>query len=62
MLLHSALSEGVHALTDAECLELAHDVRIVLGELADRLVQVLKDEAKLGDAVNRLTQRKPKSG
>lgn len=59
-LLHSALSEGLHALTDAECLELAHDVRVVLSELAERLGQALKDEVELGSAVSRLTQRKMK--
>lgn len=53
-LLHSALSKGVHELSDERCLELARDVRIVLGELAERLGQALKDEAELDAAVNRL--------
>jgi hypothetical protein len=61
-LLHSALSGGVHEHTDEECLDLAHDVRVVLTELADRLGQALKDEAELNTAVSRLMNpRKPKT-
>jgi hypothetical protein len=33
-LLHTALSDGLHARTDEECLMAAHDVRVVLAELA----------------------------
>jgi hypothetical protein len=57
-LLHSALSEGVHALTDEECLSLASSVRIVLGELSDRLSQALKDEAELTKALSVLMHDK----
>lgn len=53
-LLHKALSVGVHESTDERCLERAHDVRVVLIELAERLGQALKDEAGLNTAVNRL--------
>jgi hypothetical protein len=53
-LLHNALSEGLHAQTDEDCLELAMSIRIVLTELADRLGQALKDEAELATAVSRL--------
>jgi hypothetical protein len=54
-LLHSALSDGVHAKTDQECLQYAHDVRLVLAELAERIGQALKDEAELNSAVTRLS-------
>jgi hypothetical protein len=57
-LLHSALSGGVHEHSDERCLELAHDVRVVLVELAERLGQALKDEAELNDAVTRLLKAK----
>jgi hypothetical protein len=57
-LLHDALSDGLHAKTDADCLELASDIRIVLTEFATRVSEVLKDDAKLKEAVNRLTLRK----
>lgn len=53
-LLHSALSEGLHARTDEDCLELATTVRIVMSELAERLAQALKDDAELSAAVGRL--------
>lgn len=58
LLLHSALSEGVHALTDEECLSLASSVRVVLGELSDRLSQALKDEAELSKALSVLIHHK----
>ena len=56
-LLHSALSEGVHSLTDEECLDLAGSVRVVLGELSDRLSQALKDEAELTKALSTLMNK-----
>lgn len=58
-LLHSALSEGLHAQTDEDCLEIATSIRVVLTELAERIGQALKDEAELKNAVSRLL--KPKS-
>ena len=57
-LLHSALSEGLHAQSDNECLELAKSIRVLLTELADRLQQALKEETELQNAVNRLLQAK----
>lgn len=57
-LLHSALSKGLHADTDEECLALAHDVRLVLTELTDRIGQAMKDEAELNAAVSRLMKPK----
>jgi len=53
-LLHSALSEGLHAQTDEQCLELATSIRIVLTDLVDRLANALKEEAELNAAVSRL--------
>ncbi|PKM04303.1 MAG: hypothetical protein CVV16_05460 [Gammaproteobacteria bacterium HGW-Gammaproteobacteria-6] len=58
LLLHGALSEGVHALSDERCLEIASSVRIVLGELSDRLSQALKDEAELSKALSTLMNYK----
>lgn len=54
LLLHNALSDGVHGRTDADCLELASNVRVVLIELADRLSQAMKDEVELNNAVSKL--------
>ena len=56
-LLHSALSEGVHALSDEECLDIAGSVRVVLGELSERLSQALKDEAEVARALSHLMNR-----
>lgn len=58
LLLHSALSEGVHALNDEQCLEMAGSIRIVLGELSERLSQALKDEAELKKALSTLMKKK----
>ncbi|MFV1951650.1 MAG: hypothetical protein ACC630_06815 [Nitrospinota bacterium] len=62
LLLHSALSEGVHDRSDEECLELASSVRVVLAELSDRLGQALKDEAELNHALSKLLGEKGKDG
>jgi len=59
-LLHSALSEGLHAQTDEECLDLATSIRVVLTDLADRLGQALKDHEELRNAVSRLLERSTK--
>jgi hypothetical protein len=56
-LLHSALSEGVHNLSDEECLEIASSIRVVLTELSERLSQALKDEAELKNALSKLMNR-----
>lgn len=53
-LLYAALSQGIHDLDDASCLELAGSVRVVLAELAERVGLALKDERELQDAVARL--------
>jgi hypothetical protein len=55
-LLHSALSEGLHAQTDEQCLELATSIRIVLTELVERIGIALKEEVELTTAVSRLLQ------
>lgn len=59
-LLHSALSDGLHDQTDEHCLEIASSVRIVLGELSERLAQALKDEAELNTALSKLMAIKNK--
>jgi hypothetical protein len=57
-LLHDALSDGLHAQTDATCLELATAIRVVLSDLADRIDQALKDDKELKGALGRLLNRK----
>jgi hypothetical protein len=53
-LLHRALSQGLHAKTEDECLALAQAIRLVLTELAERLGQALRDDVELREAVARL--------
>lgn len=57
-LLHSALSEGLHAQTDEQCLELATSIRVVLTDLVERIANAVKDENELNTAVNRLLKSK----
>jgi hypothetical protein len=57
-LLHSALSDGLHDRNDSQCLEIASSIRIVLGELSERLAQALKDEAELTRALSHLMSRR----
>jgi len=59
-LLHPALSAALHGKSDAECLELAKSVRVVLTELADRISRALKDEAELTSAVTQLLRKEAK--
>jgi hypothetical protein len=54
------LSEGLHELSDEECLALARDIRVVLIELAERISTALKEEAELKTAVSNLLNRKTK--
>lgn len=58
VLLHAALSQGVHDLPDKDCLSLATSIRAVLVELAEKLGQALKDDRELDEAVKRLLQAK----
>ena len=57
-LIHAALSDGLHGKSDEECLQRAHDIRLVLGELSERLAQAVKDEKELSAALGRLTRKK----
>jgi hypothetical protein len=56
-LLYAPLSEGIHELTDEQCLELATSIRVVLTELAERTSRALQDKKELDDAVSRLLNR-----
>lgn len=53
-LVYRALSDGIHNHSDEHCLEQAASIRIVLGELSDRIAQALKNEAELTHALNKL--------
>lgn len=53
-LLHDILSRGVHAESDSKCVELARDVRLVLGALVEQIDSSLKEHGELSDAIERL--------
>ena len=55
-LLHAALSRPLHDpnMTDDYCLERARAIRTILGDLASRAAQALKDDKAILDAVNLL--------
>jgi hypothetical protein len=57
-LLHDALSDGLHARSDEECLEYAREIRVVLTDLAERMAQVLKENSELKEAVSKLLGRR----
>jgi hypothetical protein len=54
ILLHTALSDGLHERSDEHCLELATSIRVVLADLSERIAQVTKDERELKQAVAHL--------
>lgn len=53
-LLHDALSEGLHAQSDEECLQLATDIRMVLVAMAERMGEALREQRDLTESVSRL--------
>lgn len=60
LLLHDALSDGIHGHTDEECLEIAASIRVILSELSERLDQALKDDSEVTKALQALMIRKQK--
>lgn len=58
LLLHTALSEGLHAQTDEKCLELATAIREILTELIERMALVTLSESSLKSAISRLSEIK----
>lgn len=55
-LLHTALSEGLHALDDDSCLEYAQAIRTILFETAERLTTAMKDDAEVSKAIKLLAK------
>jgi hypothetical protein len=53
-LLHKALSIGIHNQSDEKCLELAHNIRIVLTDLSERINIVLSEKRDLQSSVSSL--------
>ncbi|MBI5215004.1 MAG: hypothetical protein HY960_04575 [Ignavibacteriae bacterium] len=59
-LLHQALSEGIHAQTDEECLDLAGTIRTVLSSFAERVGEIRREQSQLKEAISKLLNRKKK--
>lgn len=60
-LLHRALSQQLHELTDEACLQHAQDIRLILTALLENIANVLKKQNEVRDAANRLAQRRASS-
>lgn len=56
-LLYSALSEGVHELSDEDCLECAEDIRVVLLAMSERIDMLLSESKNINSAIARLSKR-----
>jgi hypothetical protein len=60
-ILYDVLSDGIHDLTDEECLWHARTARILLVALAERMSEISRDEAKVREAIGTfLTRKQPK--
>lgn len=53
-LLHKSLLVGAHHDTDEECLKIAHSIRLVLVDLAERISLALKEQNELHSAISEL--------
>ncbi len=58
-LIHSSLSDGLHAASDEQCLTVATGIRLVMSRLTELMSSVLSDDEQLRKAVNALTNTKP---
>jgi hypothetical protein len=56
ILLHSALSKGLHnpEMTDSHCLQLAQSIRTILAEFAERASEALKNDKEIQNALSTL--------
>jgi hypothetical protein len=62
LLLHDALSDGIHEYTDAQCLEFATTIRLILTDLSEKISMALKEKTEVKIAVEKLLNRnKPKN-
>lgn len=57
-LLHDLLSEGIHQLTDTECLDRAKEAEIILSEIAERMQIALTERKAVKSAISSIMNRK----
>jgi hypothetical protein len=60
LLLHNAISSGLHNESDEECLELAASIRAILVELAESISAALRNDKELGAAIATLLKKREK--
>ena len=56
-LLHDLLSEGIHELSDSDCLERSQHAEIVLFEIADRMQTALTERKNVKEAIASIMNR-----
>src|SRR5439155_20156458 len=61
-LLHDLLSDGIHELNDADCLERAQQAEIILCEMADRMQTALTERKNVKAAITSIMTRKRGTG
>ena len=57
-LLHDLLSDGIHKLSDGECLERSKDAEVVLCEIADRMQIAMTERKAVKAAITSIMKRK----
>jgi len=62
LLLHDLLSEGIHQLSDAECLKRSQEAEIVLCEIADRMQIAMSERKSVKSAIASILNRKSETG
>jgi hypothetical protein len=60
--LHDALSEGIHKLSDRECLERAREAEVIVCEIADRMQMAVTEQKAVKDALSSMMKRKKADG
>jgi hypothetical protein len=61
-LLHDLLSEGIHQLSDGECLERSKEAGVVLCEIADRMQIAMTERKAVKAAITSILNRKATGG
>lgn len=57
-LIYNALSEGLHNESDEECLEIAHDIRVILSALMEKIETATKNDNEIATALANLHRRR----
>lgn len=61
-LIHGALSDGIHARSNEECLEYAVAIRALLFDLSEKMAIALKKDNEVKDALTKLLGRNKANG